>query len=82
MCLWRTEIPQLPCTASRQSNCSLTLQAQEQQLREREASVQAEEHKVELLRVRLENDASATQRAAEAAEAERAELQVGALRLG
>ena len=37
---------------------------------------------MELLRVRLENDASATQRAAEAAEAERAELQVGTLRLG
>ena len=63
-------------------NCSSTLQAHEQQLCEREAAVQAEEHRVELLRVRLENDASATQRAAEAAEAERAELQVGALRRG
>ena len=80
--LWRAVSLQVPRTASRQADCSVTLQAHEQQLREREACIQAEEHRVELLRVRLENDASATQRAAEAAEAERAELQVGTLRLG
>lgn len=52
------------------------LQAQEQHLRQRETALTSAEHKVELLRTRLENDVSTTQKAAQAVEAERAELKV------
>ena len=55
---------------------SADLQIQEQQIRQRETALTAAEHKVELLRTRLENDVSTTQKAAQAVEAERAELKV------
>lgn len=52
------------------------LQALDQQLRQRETALTSAEHRVELLRTRLENDASTTQKAAQAVEAERLDLKV------
>ena len=52
------------------------MQAVDDQLRLRESSVTRAEHRVDLLRTRLENDASTTQKAAQAVEAERVELKV------
>lgn len=54
------------------------MQTQEQQLRQRETALVSAEHKVELLRTRLENDVSTTQKAAQAVEAERIELKARA----
>lgn len=52
------------------------MQALDHQLRLRETALTTSEHRVELLRTRLENDASTTQKAAQAVEAERVELKV------
>ena len=52
------------------------MQALDHQLRQRETTLVSSEHRVELLRTRLENDASTTQKAAQAVEAERADLKV------
>ena len=54
----------------------LCMQALDHQLRQRETALTTAEHRVELLRTRLENDASTTQKAAQAVEAERAQIQV------
>ena len=51
-------------------------QALDHQLRLRETALTTAEHRVELLRTRLENDASTTQKAAQAVEVERVELKV------
>ena len=56
-----------------QLNC---LQALDHQLRQRETALTTAEHRVELLRTRLENDALTTQKAAQAVEAERVEIKV------
>lgn len=60
------------------TNWTADVQAQEQQFRQRETALTSAEHKVELLRTRLENDVSTTQKAAQAVEAERAELKARA----
>lgn len=52
------------------------MKALDHQLRLRETALTTAEHRVELLRTRLENDASTTQKAAQAVEAERVVLQV------
>lgn len=52
------------------------MQALDHQLRQRETALTSAEHRVELLRTRLENDASTTQKAAQAVEAERADIKV------
>ena len=52
------------------------LQALDHQLRLRETALTTAEHRVELLQTRLENDASTTQKAAQAVEAERIDLKV------
>lgn len=54
----------------------LCMQALDQQLRQRETALTTAEHRVELLRTRLENDAATTQKAAQAVEAERSQIQV------
>ena len=52
------------------------LQTQDKQFRQRETALTAAEHKIELLRTRLENDVSTTQKAAQAVESDRSELKV------
>ena len=52
------------------------MQALDHQLKLRETALTAAEHRVELLQTRLENDASTTQKAAQAVEAERVDLKV------
>ena len=52
------------------------VQTQDKQFRQRETALTAAEHKIELLRTRLENDVSTTQKAAQAVEADRSELKV------
>lgn len=54
----------------------MKLQVLDRQLRQRETAQTSAEHRVELLRTRLENDALTTQKAAQAVEAERADLKV------
>lgn len=52
------------------------VQTLDHHLRQRETALTSAEHRVELLRTRLENDASTTQKAAQAVEAERADIKV------
>ena len=52
------------------------VQTLDHHLRQRETVLTSAEHRVELLRTRLENDASTTQKAAQAVEAERADIKV------
>ncbi len=52
------------------------MQTLDHHLRQRETALTSAEHRVELLRTRLENDASTTQKAAQAVEAERADIKV------
>ncbi len=54
----------------------LVMQTLDHHLRQRETALTSAEHRVELLRARLENDASTTQKAAQAVEAERADIKV------
>lgn len=54
------------------------VQTLDHHLRQRETALTSAEHRVELLRTRLENDASTTQKAAQAVEAERADIKVTA----
>ncbi len=58
-----------------QKGC-LDVQTLDHHLRQRETALTSAEHRVELLRTRLENDASTTQKAAQAVEAERADVKV------